>query len=63
MKKSFRIRVVAAHDCFISDVEGDPGRTRLSENAKLFTMSVAKRECDNLTKKYPHRNFVVEPCE
>lgn len=63
MKKSFRIRVVAPHDCFISDVEGDPGRSRLSQNAKLFTLSNAQKECYDLKKQYHHRNFVVEPCD
>lgn len=63
MKKSFRIRVVAAHDCFISDVEGDPGRTRLSKNAKLLTLSDAQKDCDYLKKQYRHRGFVVEPCD
>lgn len=61
MNKLFRIRVVAPHDCWISKVDGDPGRTRLFLHAELFSHLQAVSKCNELKEQYHHRNFIVEP--
>lgn len=55
------IRVKANHDCWIADIEGDPGRTTIKENARAYrTKYLAENQAKKLTKKYPNRSFIVE---
>ena len=57
----YLIRVKANHNCWISNVEGDPGRTLVKENAQVFEdKRIADLICYSLTKEYPNRKFFVE---
>lgn len=50
--------------CYLSNMDGDPGRTRtISLNfAKLFDHEkVAESNRDRLLKLYPNREFIVQP--
>ena len=61
VRTKYLIRVQANHDCFISDIEGDPGRTLLKENARLFnSKSSAESKKEMYAKLYPNRAFSVE---
>jgi len=55
------IRVQANHDCWIANVEGDPGRTTIKENAEVYSgehrANIRKKYYE---KKYPNRVFSVE---
>ena len=55
------IRVKANHDCWIADVHGDPGRTTIKENARIYSSKyLADNQSVYLSKKYPNRSFIVE---
>ena len=55
------IKVQANHYCWIADWEGDPGRTRVKENAKTFkSKSDAEKLCEKIKSKYPNRNVWVD---
>jgi len=55
------IRVQANHDCFIADVKGDPGRTTIKENARIYASKyLAENQKKQYDKKYPNRAFSVE---
>ena len=57
----FLIRVKANHNCWISNIEGDPGRTLVKENAQVFEdKRTADLVCYSLTQEYPNRKFFVE---
>jgi hypothetical protein len=58
------IRVQANHDCFIADVDGDPGRTTIKENARCYSSKyLADNQMKHYSKKYPNRAFSVEKAE
>ena len=55
------IRVQANHDCWIADTDGDPGRTTIKENARVYSSKyLADNQKKHYGKKYPNRAFVVE---
>lgn len=55
------IKVQANHDCWIADLDGDPGRTLVRENAKTFKCkSDAEKLCKKMKVKYPNRNVWVD---
>lgn len=55
------IKAKANHDCWISDWDGDPGRTLVKENAKTFKhKSDAEKLRKEIKVKYPNRNFWVD---
>lgn len=55
------IKVQANHDCWIADLDGDPGRTLVKGNAKTFKRkSDAKKLCKEMRRKYPNRNVWVD---
>ena len=56
----YYIKIQAIHDCWVADWEGDPGRTRIKENAKKFSKKEAEKVCELLTKNYPQRKFSIE---
>ena len=54
------IQVKANHDCFIADVDGDPGRTTIIENARIYNdKDFANQQKNQLKRKYPNRDFSV----
>lgn len=55
----YRIKIGAASDCWIADIDGDPGRTVVKENAKIFT-GIPLDEVMRLTRQYPNRAFGYE---
>ena len=56
------IRLKASHDSWVANHNtGDPPRTRLIENARVFeTKNWAKKTAQALRKKYPNRGYKVE---
>ncbi len=59
--KKYLIRVKANHDCWISDIDGDPGRTTKRENAKIYYLKeLAEFDLDVLRMSYPNREFTLE---
>ena len=55
------IKVKANNDCWITDFDGDPGRTSIKENAKTFKRkSNADKLCNEMKIRYPNRNFWVD---
>lgn len=55
------IRVQANHDCWIANVDGDPGRTTVKENAKVYpNKTFADGQKRQFEQKYPNRSFSVE---
>jgi len=58
---NFCIKVQANHDCWIADWEGDPGRTLVKENAKLFKTEIeAEKFQSKMALKYPNRKMWIE---
>ena len=54
------IKVKASFDCWIANWEGDPGRTLIKENAKIFKSKInAEKLCNHLKSEYPSRDFSV----
>jgi hypothetical protein len=57
----YLIRVKANHNCWISNIEGDPGRTLLKENAQVYEdKKIADLVCYSLGLEYENRKFFVE---
>lgn len=57
----YLIRVKANHDCWISDIEGDPGRTTIKKNAMVFHSETLATHIKELHEvDYPNRSFSVE---
>ena len=47
-----------ARTSWVADWEGDPGRTLVLQNAKIFShKSIAERTLKGLSKRYEHRDF------
>ncbi len=63
MEQIYRIRVVAIGiDSWISDCDGDPGRTKVEEHAKLYySKGEAESTLKELQEKYPRRSFYIDP--
>lgn len=58
----YLVRVKANHNCWISNIDGDPGRTLVKENAKIYeSKRTANLVFCSLTLEYPNRKFFVEP--
>jgi hypothetical protein len=57
----YLISVKANHNCWISNIEGDPGRTLLKENAQVYKdKKIADLVCYSLGLEYENRKFFVE---
>ena len=55
------IKVQANHNCWIADVNGDPGRTTIKENARVYSSKyLADNQRKHYEKQYPNRAFSVE---
>lgn len=56
----YLIKIDAITDCWVADIDGDPGRTVLKINAKRYPKLPVK-EISELARKYPNRTFSAEP--
>lgn len=57
----YLIRVQANHDCWIADWDGDPGRTLVKKNARVYSSKyLADKQKKYYEKLYPNRAFSVE---
>ncbi|GAG52717.1 unnamed protein product [marine sediment metagenome] len=58
---NYLIRVKANHDCWIADVIGDPGRTTIRENARVYSSKyLANNQKEHWERNYPNRSFSIE---
>ena len=59
---NYVIRVKANHDCWLADVDGDPGRTTIKENAIVYSSKyLADNLREHLEVNYTNREFSTEP--
>ena len=57
----YLIRVKANHDCWIADIDGDPGRTTKRVNAKVYYLKeLVDFDLTVLRMNYPNREFTLE---
>jgi hypothetical protein len=61
---TYLIQVESKNFCWIADIEGDPGRTLIRSNAKVFpNKNTAQLKLNKLRNDYPNRRFFLEENE
>lgn len=53
---------IPSGQCWYDGSNGDPGRTgQIMKAAEFMSMAVAEKNLSELRKKYPDREFVIDP--
>ena len=57
----YLVRVKSEHDCWLADINGDPGRTRIKASAKRYDSKILAEAAKSAKEVlFPFRSYIVE---